>query len=178
MAKEAGRQAGDGVREAIAQLEQRIDALATALMGTEEFAKTANAASNLQLRVQQGLSGHMARQLALFNMPSREDVASIGSRLMVIDERLERIEERLKAAAPETAPARPAGPPRTRKPPSANGRAQPATKASAKAPGARAGAKPAAKKATKAAPAKKAARKAPAKKRAPRKAAKPAAAAQ
>jgi hypothetical protein len=105
----------DAIRSAIAKLEERVDEVATALMGTEEFAGAANAASNLQLRLKKGMSDHMARQLALFNMPSRQDIAAIGERLMGIDERLGRVEAVLSRMAPPDARPR-SGPPRTRKP--------------------------------------------------------------
>ncbi|MEM6537710.1 MAG: hypothetical protein AAF668_08285 [Pseudomonadota bacterium] len=93
------RVADTSLSDSIARLEERIDTIATALMGTEEFARTANFATNLQLRMQKGMAGHMARQLALFNMPSREDVAALGERVMDIDERLVRIEEMLHQIA-------------------------------------------------------------------------------
>ena len=84
-------------------------------MGTNEFAGAANAASQIQLRMKKGVSDHMGRQLALFNMPSREDISSIGERLMTMDERLIRIETLLARLAPPAVP--PAGrPARTRKP--------------------------------------------------------------
>ena len=113
----AAKDPADAIRAAIATLEERIDLIATSLMGTDEFARTANAASNLQLKLKKGMSDHMARQLALFNMPSREDISAIGERLMTMDERLIRIEDILARLAPVAAPAtgRPA---RTRKPPS------------------------------------------------------------
>ncbi|MEM6913300.1 MAG: hypothetical protein AAF511_04920 [Pseudomonadota bacterium] len=108
--------AGNGIRDAIAKLEARVESISTALMGTEEFSKTANAASSVQMRVQRGMSSHMARQLALFNMPSREDINALAERVMTMDERLVRIEALLQRITPEDA-ARPAGgPPRTKKP--------------------------------------------------------------
>ena len=85
-------------------------------MGTEEFARTANVASNMQLRLQKGMANHMARQLALFNMPSREDITALGERVMAMDERLVKIEEMLKRMAPEASPPRADRPPRTKKP--------------------------------------------------------------
>lgn len=85
-------------------------------MGTEEFSKTANAASTVQMRVQKRVNNHMARQLAMFNMPSREDMTALAERIMTMDERLVRIEAMLQRIAPE-APAPSAGrPPRTKKP--------------------------------------------------------------
>lgn len=91
--------------------------IGTALLGTEEFAGVATAASTLRARAQKGLNDHWGRQLAFFNMPSREDIAAIGDRLMSMDERLARMERTLaRLAGPEATPARP-GPARTRKPP-------------------------------------------------------------
>lgn len=111
----AAKDPADAIRAAIATLEERIDLITTSLMGTEEFARTANAASQLQLRVKKGVNDHMARQLALFNMPSRDDISAIGERLMTMDERLIRIESMLsRLAGPQ--PAAGARPPRTRKP--------------------------------------------------------------
>lgn len=109
----------DALRGAISRLEERVDSLATTLMGTEEFAGAANLASNLQLRAQKGMSDHMARQLAFFNMPSREDITALGERLISMDDRLVRIETMLARMAGTSAAASEgvAGPPRTRKPP-------------------------------------------------------------
>lgn len=111
----SAKDTGDSIREAIATLEARVDSIATALMGTEEFARTANAASNVQLRLQKGMNAHMARQLALFNMPSREDIAALGERMMTIDDRLVRIEDMLRQMTPP-AGAKAGSPPRTKKP--------------------------------------------------------------
>jgi hypothetical protein len=115
ISSEAAKDPADAIRAAIAQLEERIDQIATALMGTEEFARTANAANSLQLRLRKGMNDHMARQLALFNMPSRGDIDSIGERLMTMDERLIRIESLLSRMAPPDLSAAPK-PARTRKP--------------------------------------------------------------
>lgn len=117
IAKNKASEGGDPVSEAIAKLEERVDMIATSLMGTEEFARTANLASNVQMRMQKGMSTHMARQLAMFNMPSRDDITSLGERMMSVDERLVRIEEMLQRMAPAPAASeRAAQPPRTRKP--------------------------------------------------------------
>lgn len=85
-------------------------------MGTEEFANAANLASNMHLRVQKGVGDHMARQLAYFNMPSREDVASLGERLISIDDRLARVEALLARLAPPEKKTAAGRPPRTKKP--------------------------------------------------------------
>jgi len=115
IARQGAKDTADTIREAISDLESQVDSITTALFGTEEFARTANLASNLQLRMQKGMSNHMARQLAMFNMPSREDIEALGERLISMDDRLVRIEETLKRMAPATARTA-SGPPRTKKP--------------------------------------------------------------
>ncbi|MEQ8178087.1 MAG: hypothetical protein RIA10_07105 [Amphiplicatus sp.] len=111
----------DAMRGAISRLEERVDSLATTLMGTEEFAGAANLAANLQLRAQKGMGDHMARQLAFFNMPSREDIAALGERLISMDDRLVRIETMLaRMAGPAAHSSRPDRPPRTKKAPKKN----------------------------------------------------------
>lgn len=104
----------EAIRSAIVQIEQRVDALAKALLGTEEVARTATAANQVQLMMRKGVGDHMARQLAFFNMPSREDIEAVGERLMSMEERLTAIEMILAEMAP--APKKKAGPPRTKKP--------------------------------------------------------------
>ena len=114
LAISGGRESTESIRSAISEIEQRIDDLARALLGTEEFAKTANAASQVQFMVRKGMNDHMSRQLAFFNMPSREDIEALGDRLMSVEERLLAIESLLHSMAPP-APKK-AGPPRTKKP--------------------------------------------------------------
>lgn len=117
MAKSGVKDPGHSIREAIATLEERVDTIAGALMGTEEFARTANIANTMQLRVQKGVNDHMSRQLAMFNMPSREDINALGERVMVMDDRLVRIEEMLRRLTPvDAATVQRAKPPRTKKP--------------------------------------------------------------
>ncbi|MEO1656973.1 MAG: hypothetical protein AAFR65_04570 [Pseudomonadota bacterium] len=90
-------------------------------METEEFSKTANAASSVQMRMRKGMNTHMARQLALFNMPSREDMTALAERVMTMDERLVRIEAMLQRMVPDAAAPRSGQPPRTKKPPADRG---------------------------------------------------------
>lgn len=117
-ASEKKADAADAMRAAIVKLEERIDQIGTALLGTEEFAGAAAAASTLKARAQKGLNDHWGRQLAFFNMPSREDIAALGERLMLMDERLARVERLLaRIAPPDAETAAVHRPPRTRKPP-------------------------------------------------------------
>jgi hypothetical protein len=112
ISRPASKDPGDALRNAASELESRVDTIANALMGTEEFADAAGFASQMQ----KGVADHMSRQLAWFNMPSRGDVAAIGERLMVMENRLARIEAVLSRLAPpvKTAPA-PRKPARSKK---------------------------------------------------------------
>ncbi len=116
----------DTIRKAMGDLETRFDEMSKAIFGTDAFARSSGAATELGAKVQKGLSDQMSKNLEFFNMPSRADVTAIGERLMTMDDRLVRIEEILSRIAP---PAdRPAsGPKRTRK--------SPAKKAATKKPG-------------------------------------------
>ncbi len=116
ISRPASKDPADALRSAISELESRVDSIANALMGTEEFAGAANLASNIQMRMQKGMADHMSRQLAWFNMPSREDITAIGERLQSMDERLVRIEQALMRLAPAEKKAA-GGVPRTKKPP-------------------------------------------------------------
>jgi len=109
-------------REVLTQWEREFDALANRFMGTDEFSNVMNQVQRLQLELQRRFNQHVAEQLANFNVPSREDVIRLGETLRDVESRLGRIERLLKdMAEPAVAgsnPARPAGPPRTRQPPS------------------------------------------------------------
>ena len=109
--------------QALSDWERTTNALANRLMGSGEFSRGVNSATNLSLVLQQHLQENMARFLATANLPSREDVAELGATVRAVDARLERIEALLAGlggasgtAAAAGTPAR-ARPPRTRKPP-------------------------------------------------------------
>ncbi len=110
------KDARDGISETIAMLEKEFNLIATALMGTEEFSRTATVVSGLQMRLQKAMEAHMARQLARLNMPSKDDITALGERMMSIDDRLIRVEEMLERIAPRKADSAPDRPPRTKKP--------------------------------------------------------------
>ncbi len=106
------------MNKAVNDLEAKVDQIATALFATDEFARAANTANSLSLRLQKGIRGQMARRMAMLNVPSGDDVAALGARLMIMDERLVRIEEMLGRLMQPDAGAKPVGPPRTKRPPS------------------------------------------------------------
>lgn len=106
----------DAMRKAMGDLETRFDEMSKAVFGTDAFARTTGAATELGAKMQKGVSDQMSKNLEFFNMPSRGDITAIGERLMTMDERLVRIEETLARLAPDETSTSP-GPPRTRKPP-------------------------------------------------------------
>jgi len=110
------KDARDGISETIAMLEKEFNSIATALMGTEEFSRTATVVSGLQMRLQKAMESHMARQLGRLNMPSKDDISALGERMMSIDDRLIRVEEMLERIAPAKQEQASDRPPRTKKP--------------------------------------------------------------
>ena len=130
--------------ELVTQWERNFNEFSNQMMGTPEFARSMNQFQNAQMGLQRNFAEAMARQLANFNMPSRDDVISLGEQLTEIDLRLGRIEKALAKTnvGLDSAPTRRQGPARTKKAPvKAAAPTADATKTPAKTP-----AKPRAKK--------------------------------
>ncbi len=119
--------AGDGSKdpsatfqEWVTQWERAFDKASNEVMGTEDFAQSLNQMQNLQLELQRSFGELMARQLATFNMPSRDDVLDLAAAVRDMDRRLARIETQIRSLVPDgvnhSAPKR-QFPPRTKKPP-------------------------------------------------------------
>jgi hypothetical protein len=116
ISKSSSKPTASTLSKAISDLESKVDTIATTILATDEFARVANTASSLSVRLKKGLAGQMGSRMALLNVPSRDDVVALGERLMLMDERLVRIEKALSRLVPPDPAAKPAGPPRTRKP--------------------------------------------------------------
>ncbi|MDA0271742.1 MAG: hypothetical protein O3C68_00615 [Proteobacteria bacterium] len=103
----------------VTQWERNFNEFSNQIMGTPEFAKSMNQFQNMQMEYQKSFSEAMTRQLSNLNMPSRDDVVSMGEQLTQIDLRLSRIEKALEKsnANPEKPATRRKAPARTRKPP-------------------------------------------------------------
>jgi hypothetical protein len=108
----------DLFREMLGHWERTSNELVGKMLQSSEFSRSMNNATTLSLKLQQTMHEQMTRFLAALNMPSREEVASLGAGLRAIDERLTRIEAMLAASTgASAAPARERPrPPRTRKP--------------------------------------------------------------
>ncbi len=65
--------------------------------------------------MRKAMEEHMGRQLERFNMPSRDDIAALGERMMNIDDRLIRVEEMLQKMVPGKSQSIGKRPPRTKK---------------------------------------------------------------
>ncbi|MEE4361381.1 MAG: hypothetical protein V2I63_07630 [Pseudomonadales bacterium] len=111
------------LQQFITDWERRIDGVANRVMGTDEFARSANVLQNVQLGLQRAFLDAMATHLNNLNMPSREDINILGEAVMGLDQRLARIEQQLQkiASMPDQAGPTRKGPPRTKRPPSQRG---------------------------------------------------------
>lgn len=107
-------------QEWVTQWERAFDKFSNDVMGTDEFSRSLNQMQNLQLEMQRAFGEQMARQLAAFNMPSRDDVMDLAETVREIDRRLARMETMLRTMKPagdnEMVERRPS-PPRTKQPP-------------------------------------------------------------
>lgn len=105
--------------EWVTQWERAVDSFSNQLMGTDDFSKAVNSVQNTQLQMQRVFAEMMARHLANLNMPSRQDVLDLAENLQAIETRLGRIESKLEKLGSSTPgkPAKPKGPPRTKRPP-------------------------------------------------------------
>lgn len=103
-------------RDALTQWEGGANAAATKQMGSEEFAQALHALTTVSTGIQQALGKANGALLKELNLPSRNDLVEIGTRLQRIEEAIEQLTRQIGAVAPAPAAAPKAMPPRTRKP--------------------------------------------------------------
>ena len=112
----------EAFRNLVTEWERGFDAMANRIMGTDEFSRGMNQLQDLQLSARKTFHDFMAQNLSVANMPTRDDLLRVAEAVQDLDRRLERIEELLAGMSAER-PGQakpPSGPPRTKKPPSAN----------------------------------------------------------
>ena len=112
----------EAFRRLVTEWERGFDKLANSLMGTEGYSRSMNQLQDLQLSARKTFHDFMAQNLSVANMPTRDDLLRVAEAVQDLDRRLERIEELLAGMSAER-PGQakpPSGPPRTKKPPSAN----------------------------------------------------------
>ena len=112
------RDPGAFFREMLGQWEGIANQFGTELMKSGEFARTMHGATSASVKAQEVAKDAMGKALAAANIPSREEIVSLGERMILIEERLGRIESLLIKIAGQDAPRpeRPK-PARTKKPP-------------------------------------------------------------
>lgn len=107
-------------QEWVTNWERAFDEFSNKLTGTDEFSRSMNQMQSMQMDLQRQFGELMARQLAAFNMPSRDDVLTLSEDIRDLDRRIAGIERALGSLLHnEPTQEKKSGPPRTRKPPSA-----------------------------------------------------------
>ncbi|MGI9322509.1 MAG: poly(R)-hydroxyalkanoic acid synthase subunit PhaE, partial [Pseudomonadales bacterium] len=107
------------------QWERAFDEYSNKVMGTDEFSKAMNQMQSMQMEFQRTFQENMAKQLAAFNIPNREEVLKIAEDITALDRRLLQIEKSLaqltsgKGGKAKAKATKKKGPARTRKPPAA-----------------------------------------------------------
>ena len=101
----------------MSQWEKLVNEHGTQLLAKPETAQAMQAMSGAAMQIQAASQEASAKLLAAANLPSRADFEALGARLGAIEATLSRIEQSLRAVAPDVTPPRPAIA-RTRKPPS------------------------------------------------------------
>ena len=101
----------------MSQWEKLVNEHGTQLLAKPETAQAMQAMSGAAMQMQAASQEASNKLLAAANLPSRSDFEALGARLGAIEASLSRIEQSLRAVAPDVTPPRPAVS-RTRKPPS------------------------------------------------------------
>ena len=103
--------------EMVTEWERSFDSFANQVMGTEAYSEAMNQMQKAQLSYQRGFSEVMAQQLAALNVPTREDVLNLADMIAQVNQRLERMEDKLASMAGNDKPkAKKKRPTRTRQP--------------------------------------------------------------
>ena len=108
----------------LAEMEKGFNAMATQVMGSEQFSKTAHQLTGASVGAQKTMGDMMERYLVSMNLPSRAQMANMGERLQGIESQLNEIKALLNRAHPDAVSAdgtTTPRPPRTKQPPTSGG---------------------------------------------------------
>ena len=111
-------------RDWLEQTERQLNSFFNQVMGTEQYARYLGQMNDFTLNMQKSMGESMRRYFASLNLPTQEDLATLGQRLNAIEQRLAAIERNnpsMSFVGGEAATAATPRPPRTRKPPSTGG---------------------------------------------------------
>jgi polyhydroxyalkanoic acid synthase PhaR subunit len=113
-------------RDWLDQTERQLNSYFNQVMGTEQYARFLGQFNDLSLSMQKNMGEALGRYFASLNLPTRDDLTAMGQRLNAIEQRVAAMERSNPSvigsgAASATATPRP---PRTRKPPSSEGKEQ------------------------------------------------------
>lgn len=108
----------------LAEMEKGFNAMATQVMGTEQFSRVTHQLTGASVGAQKTIGDLMERYLVSMNLPSRAQMVDMGERLNAIEGQLNEIKALLNRVHGDA--ARDIGlsapmPPRTRQPPAATG---------------------------------------------------------
>jgi hypothetical protein len=111
----------DTWRQFITDSERQWNGFFKEVLGTDAFSNSMNAWVEASLTVQRMIADQLERLYTTFNIPSHSDLVSLGERMKAIEDSLARLEASVAASSPNAVkPMRPR-PPRTKRPPNANG---------------------------------------------------------
>ena len=108
----------------LAEMEKGFNAMATQVMGSEQFSRTTHQLTGASLGAQKTMGDMMEKYLVSMNMPSRAQMVSMGERLQTIESQLNEIKALLNRVHPDAVTSEGSAvpkPPRTKTPPSASG---------------------------------------------------------
>jgi polyhydroxyalkanoic acid synthase PhaR subunit len=114
-------------RDWLGQAERQLNSFFNDLMGSDQYNRAMGQFNNFSINVQKNMADTMSRYLSSLNLPTREDFAALGRRLSAIEQRLNALEARQGDPVDHPVSSTGAGasmprPPRTRKPPQAEGK--------------------------------------------------------
>ena len=102
-------------RDMVNQWEQAANDYGSKITSTSEFAKGMQGATAISLQIQQAVQDGMTKVFAAANIPSRDDIAALSTRVAAIEVQLHRIVEALGAQSSKSSAPKPK---RTKQPPS------------------------------------------------------------
>ncbi|WP_379546491.1 poly(R)-hydroxyalkanoic acid synthase subunit PhaE [Qipengyuania sp. DSG2-2] len=101
----------------LAEWEKMTNSISESITGTKEFSQAVNQSNAMQMQMRAQIQKAMGKALEVANLPSREDIITLGERVGAIEGQLARIEAAIGTDLKPADTARKPKPKRTRKPP-------------------------------------------------------------